>query len=72
MDGVDAEVMVEVPVGAEQVHGLQLVVLDIVDNGVALLVVVGTTIDDDTLFGLIAHHVGVLLQEIEHERLYSH
>jgi hypothetical protein len=39
------------------------------DNGGALLFVVRATIDDDTLLGVIAHHVCVFLKQIAHENL---
>jgi hypothetical protein len=54
---------------AEQVLGRQFFFLDVLDNGGALLFVVRTTIDDDTLLGVIAHHVCVFLKQIAHENL---
>ena len=68
-DGVDAEVMVEVTMGGQQMYGLEMIVVDIVDKGIALGIVVGAAIDDDTLEAIIAHHIGVLLKEIETECL---
>jgi hypothetical protein len=46
-----------------------MIVVDIVYQCIALLLIVCTTIDDDTLLGIIAHHIGILLKEIEAERL---
>ena len=64
VDGVDAVVMVEVTVGGEQVDGFQAVAADIVADGGALLFVIGAAVDDDTLEGLVAHHVGVLGEQV--------
>ena len=69
VDGVDAEVMVEMPMRTEQMHGFQFVVVDIVHQCVALFIVIGATVYDHTLLALVAHHVGVLLQEVKHESL---
>ena len=41
VDGVDAVVVVEVTVGGQQVDGLQAVVADIVEDGGALLFIIG-------------------------------
>ena len=64
-----AEVMVEVPMGSQQVDRLELLGVDILADGLTLFVVIGAAVDDHTLAGLIAHHVGVLLQLVAFERL---
>ena len=64
IDGIDAKVMVEVSVGAEQVHWLQSLAVDVVGDSFALLIVVSTAVDDNTLLRLVAHYIGILLQQI--------
>ena len=63
-----AEVMIQMPVGGQQMNGFQPIVADILANGFTLFVVVGTTVDDDALAALVAYHVAVLLQRVT---LYS-
>ena len=69
VDGVDAVVVVEVAVGGQQVDGLQAVVADIVEDGGALLFIIGAAVDDDAFFGLVAHHVGVFGEQVANEGL---
>ena len=69
VDGVDAVVVVEVTVGGQQVDGLQAVVADIVEDGGALLFIIGAAVDDDAFFGLVAHHVGVFGEQVANEGL---
>ena len=69
VDGVDAEVMVPVAVGGEEMDGLQSETVDITGDGASLVVVIGATVDDDTFEGVVAHYVGVLLKEVEGESL---
>ena len=56
-------------VGGKEVVGCQSFVADIVGDGLALIVVVGTAVDDDTVERLVADDVGVLLKEVEGEGL---
>ena len=69
VDGVDAVVVVEVTVGGQQVDGLQAVGADIVEDGGALLFIIGAAVDDDAFFGLVAHHVGVFGEQVANEGL---
>ncbi len=69
VDGVDAVVVVEVTVGGQQVDGLQAVVADIVEDGGALLFIIGAAVDNDALLGLVAHHVGVFGKQVANEGL---
>ena len=69
VDGVDAVVVVKVTVGGQQVDGLQAVVADIVEDGGALLFIIGAAVDDDAFFGLVAHHVGVFGKQVANEGL---
>ena len=71
-DGIDAEIMVEVPVRTEQALRFQSFFFDVLCDGRALLFVVCATVDDDTLLGIIAHHVGVFLQQIKFESFNNH
>jgi hypothetical protein len=57
----NAEIMVKMAVGGQEVDGFQLMVGQIALNGLVLLFVVGTAVNNDTLAGLIAHYVAVLL-----------
>ncbi len=67
-----AKVMVDVTVGGDEVLGLQLIVVDVLFDGLALFLVVGTAVDDDGLAGVVAHHVGVLADHIADKTLYFH
>ena len=69
-DEAVAEVVVEVSVGGYQPDRCQLLTLNIVGNGLLLLRIEGTAVDDDGLIRLVAHHVAVLLQHIADECLY--
>ena len=53
--------MIEVSMSSQQVNGFQLLGFDIILNGLELFFEIGATIDDDTLAGIITHHIGVLL-----------
>ena len=59
-----AKHMVKVAMRAEMVYGFQLLLPDIVLDGPLFVVIKGTTVDDDTFRGLVAHHVAVLLQRV--------
>lgn len=67
--GVDAEVMVEMTMGAQKVYGFEIICVYIIYKCLALSIVVSAAIYDYTLAGFIANHVGVLLKEIETESL---
>ena len=64
-----AKHMVKVAMRAEMVYGFQLLLPDIVLDSMLFVVVKGTTVNDDTLFGVVAHYVAVLLQRIDLENL---
>ena len=49
---------------AEMVNGFQLLLPDIVLDSMLFVVIKGTTVNDDTLFGVVAHYVAVLLQRV--------
>ena len=70
-DGSIAEVMVEMTVSGKEVDRLQLLFMDVVEQGLLLLGVVGATVDDGTLFGgSIGEDVTVGLEGIKSKRLY--
>ena len=52
---------------SQQMNGFQTILADIMLDGLLLLIVVGTTIDDDALLGLVTYHVAVLLQRVYHD-----
>ena len=60
----NTEIMVKMAVCGQEVDGFQLLVGYIALNGLVLLFVVRTAVDDDTLASLIAHDVAVFLQRI--------
>ena len=62
--------MVEVAVGGDEVDGLQIVLADVLLDGEFFGLVVGSTVDDDTLVGLVAHNVAVFLQHVAGECFY--
>ena len=64
-----AHTMVEVAVGTEQVDRVQAVVADILGDGGAFFLVHHTTVDDDSLVALVAHHIAVLGEHITGETL---
>jgi len=72
IDGVVAETMVKMTMGAEQVDRAEALGLDIVEDGEALLREVGAAINDDAVVGVIAHHVGILLEAVEFEGFEGH
>ena len=72
VEGVVAETMVEMAMGAEEMDGLEPVVTDILDDGLALGIVVSTAVDNDALTGVVAEDIGVLLKQVEGKRLDSH
>ena len=51
-------------------HRLQPLSVDIVGKGITLFAIICSAVDDDTLLGLVAYYIGVLLQQVEHESLY--
>ena len=67
VDGVVAEVMVQMAMGNEQMHRLQLVLLDIVGDGVAFFRIERAAVDDDAFLGLIAYNIAVFLQHVDLE-----
>ena len=60
------------PMGAEQVDGLQVIDLDISDDSGAFFVIHGTAVDDDTLFCLVADNITVFSQHVTGEPLDNH
>ena len=62
-----AHAVVEVAVGAEQMTRRQVVLLDIVDDGLAFFRIICPTIDDDTVARLVADHIAVLSEHITEE-----
>ena len=62
-----AKIVVQMSMCSQQMHRLQLVLFDIVAKGLTFFVLVGATVDDDTLVALVAHHIAVLLQWINHQ-----
>ena len=70
-DGSIAKVMVEMTVSGKEVDGLQLLFMDVVEQGLLLLGVVGATVDDSTLFGgSIGENVTVGLEGVERKMMY--
>ena len=54
--------MIPVTVCGEEMTRFQPLTADIVDDGFSLILIVGATVDDDTLVGIVADYVGVLLE----------
>ena len=67
VDGVVAEIMVEMTMGNEEMNRLQIVLSDILGDCLALFWIEGTAIYDDALEGVIADHVAVFLQHVDLE-----
>ena len=67
VDGIVAEIMVEMTMGNEEMNRLQIVLSDILGNRLALFWIEGTAIYDDALEGVIADHVAVFLQHVDLE-----
>lgn len=65
-----AEVMVKMAVSSQQMDGFQLVFTKILVDSITLLVVIGTTVNDDTLATVVTHHIAVLLQWIHRKTIY--
>ena len=68
--------MVQMTVGCQQMKGLQLVIGNVMVEGGQFLIIHGTTVNNDTLAGIVTYHVAVFLQRIalyslniEHEML---
>jgi hypothetical protein len=61
--------MIKVAVCAEVMYGLQLLFFDVILDSSLFGIIKGTTVNDDTLFGVVAHYVAVLLQRIHLENL---
>ena len=55
------------PVGSYQVGGGQLLITDICYQCILLVLVIDTTVNDDTFFALIAYDVAILLQRVAHD-----
>ena len=67
VDGIVAEIMVEMTMGNEEMNRLQIVLSDILGNRLALFWIEGAAIYDDALEGVIADHVAVFLQHVDLE-----
>ena len=65
-----AEVMVQMAVSSQQMDGFQLVFTKILVDSITLLVIIGTTVNDDTLATVVTHHIAVLLQWIHRKTIY--
>ena len=66
-----AKVMIKMPVGCQQVSRMQTVVPDIAVQCIEFLLIVGTTVNDDALTGVVADHVTVFLQRVAHQTFYG-
>jgi hypothetical protein len=66
-DGIVAKAMVEMPMSTEQVTGLEMVIPNIADNGLAFIFKIGTAIDDHGFRSLITYDEAVFLQHIAYE-----
>ena len=64
-----AEVMVQMAVSCQQMDGFQLVFTKILVDSITLLVIIGTTVNDDTLATVVTHHIAVLLQWIHRKTI---
>ena len=67
VDGIVAEIMVEMTMGNEEMNRLQIVLSDILGDRLALFWIEGAAIYDDALEGVIADHVAVFLQHVDLE-----
>ena len=65
VNSIISEAVIQMAVGAKQVHRLQVPVVQVSHDGLALTIEEGTTVDDDTLLGLITDNIGILLKQIE-------
>ena len=66
-DKAVAHAVVEMAVGTEQVAGRELLITDIIDNGLTFFRIIGPAIDDDTLARLVADDIAVLSEHITGE-----
>ena len=62
-----AEVVVDVPVRGQKMHGLQALGTYIILDGRVLGFEERTAVDDDALTGLVADNIAVLLQHVAHK-----
>ena len=67
VDGIVAEIVVEMTMGNEEMNRLQIVLSDILGNRLAFFWIEGAAIYDDALEGVIADHVAVFLQHVDLE-----
>ena len=68
-DNAVAHAVIEMAVGAEQMTGRQVVLLDIIDDGLTFFRIVSATIDDDTLTRVVADHIAVFSEHVTRESL---
>jgi len=64
--------MIQMAMGGNQMDRFQAVLADIVFKGILLVGIIAATVDDDTLFRVVADHIAVLLQRVAHESLDIH
>ena len=64
-----SEAVVEMGVGTQDVTHRELVVVNIVHNGLAFGFVVGSTVDNDSLTTLVANYITILLQHVADKAL---
>ena len=67
IDGVDAQVVIPVAMCGKEMAGLQSLTFDVIDDGLALILIIGATVYNDTFERVVAHYVGVLLKQVESE-----
>jgi hypothetical protein len=57
-----AEAVVQMAVSAEQTYWLQVLIVQITHDGLALAIEKGTTVNNNALPGLIADYISILLK----------
>lgn len=70
-DLVTGEQVVIVAVGQQAPDGLQTLLTDVMLEVFALATILGTGVDDDTLTGVIAHHI-TIGRKLKSSNLYHH
>ena len=65
VDGVVTKIVVQMSVRNQQVYWLELVLIDVVNDGLALFWIERATIYDDALLRFVADDVAILLEHID-------
>ena len=71
-NGVVAEVVVKMSVSCQEVEGMQVVVLDIVDDRLPLFGVESPTVDDGRTPRFVTDDVAILLEHVANKCFYRY